>query len=127
MNEIYSAARVRAPAGVVQGCRHITLLGTMLAACLCMYAVQRLGNTGGLGGAFGLLHAIGVDFPYPEGKPWQSSWQQMVSGGLAQHTVCCNSHSACTMFPYAMRQRAKLLWSGSACACCDAGHTASAL
>jgi hypothetical protein len=32
MNEIYSAARVRAPAGVVQGCRHITLLGTTAAA-----------------------------------------------------------------------------------------------
>ncbi|KAF6255308.1 hypothetical protein COO60DRAFT_1536079 [Scenedesmus sp. NREL 46B-D3] len=37
---------------------------------------RRLGNTGGLGGAFGLLYAIGCPFPYPEGHPWQSSWQQ---------------------------------------------------
>jgi hypothetical protein len=39
---------------------------------------RRLGNTGGLGGAFGLLYAIGCPFPYPEGHPWQSSWQQTV-------------------------------------------------
>ncbi|WIA33949.1 hypothetical protein OEZ86_007044 [Tetradesmus obliquus] len=37
---------------------------------------RRLGSTGGLGGAFGLLYAIGCPFPYPEGHPWQSSWQQ---------------------------------------------------
>jgi hypothetical protein len=39
---------------------------------------RRLGNTGGLGGAFGLLYAIGCPFPYPEGRPWQSSLQQTV-------------------------------------------------
>eukprot|EP00879_Flechtneria_rotunda_P000206 GHRR01000279.1.p1 GENE.GHRR01000279.1~~GHRR01000279.1.p1 ORF type:complete len:362 (+),score=75.18 GHRR01000279.1:203-1288(+) len=37
---------------------------------------RRQGNTDGLGGAFGLLYAIGCPFPYPEGKPWLSSWQQ---------------------------------------------------
>eukprot|EP00775_Hariotina_reticulata_P004521 gene4521-4773_t len=37
---------------------------------------RRIGNTGGLGGAFGFLYAIGCPFPYPEGKPWDSSWQQ---------------------------------------------------
>lgn len=37
---------------------------------------RRLGNTNGLGGAFGFLWAIGCPFPYPEGKPWKSSWQQ---------------------------------------------------
>jgi hypothetical protein len=40
---------------------------------------RRLGDTGSLGGAFGLLYAIGCPFTYPEGHPWQSSWQQTVS------------------------------------------------
>lgn len=48
---------------------------------------RRLGNTGGLGGAFGLLYAIGCPFPYPEGRPWSSSWQQRVSRRTAP--VCC--------------------------------------
>lgn len=39
---------------------------------------RRLGNSGGLGGAFGMLWAVGMPFPYPEGRPWQSSWQQAV-------------------------------------------------
>ncbi|KAF8056384.1 hypothetical protein HT031_006384 [Scenedesmus sp. PABB004] len=37
---------------------------------------RRLGNSGGLGGAFGLLYAIGCPFPFPEGKPWAPSLQQ---------------------------------------------------
>lgn len=40
------------------------------------YVMDRLqGDTGGLGGAFGLLYAIGCLFPVPEGKPWRPSWQ----------------------------------------------------
>lgn len=68
--------------------------------------LQRLGNTGGLGGAFGLLHAIGVDFPYPEGKPWQSSWQQVVSGGHLAHEPSVG-------IPHVML----LGWLGELCAC----------
>lgn len=37
---------------------------------------RRQGDTGGLGGAFGILHAAGRAFPFPEGRPWRSSWQQ---------------------------------------------------
>lgn len=37
---------------------------------------RRLGNSGGLGGAFGFFWAIGCPLPYPEGKPWASSLQQ---------------------------------------------------
>jgi len=38
------------------------------------YSVDRtVGNTGGLGGVFGLIHAIGGSLPFPEGKPWQPS------------------------------------------------------
>jgi len=34
---------------------------------------RRIGNTGGLGGLFGFLYAIGHPLPFPEGKPWSSS------------------------------------------------------
>lgn len=38
------------------------------------YSVDRtVGNTGGLGGVFGLIHAIGGSLPFPEGKPWKPS------------------------------------------------------
>jgi len=38
------------------------------------YSVDRtVGNTGGLGGVFGLIHAIGGSLPFPEGQPWQPS------------------------------------------------------
>ena len=33
---------------------------------------SRVGNSGGLGGAFGLLWAIGAPFPYPEGATVQA-------------------------------------------------------
>ena len=33
------------------------------------------GNTGGLGGVFGILYAIGKPFPFPECQPWKPSWQ----------------------------------------------------
>jgi len=38
------------------------------------YCVDRtIGNTGGLGGVFGIIHAIGGSLPFPEGKPWKPS------------------------------------------------------
>jgi len=38
------------------------------------YSVDRtVGNTGGLGAVFGLIHAIGGSLPFPEGKPWKPS------------------------------------------------------
>mmetsp|Transcript_10750 Transcript_10750/g.12609 ORF Transcript_10750/g.12609 Transcript_10750/m.12609 type:complete len:306 (-) Transcript_10750:2125-3042(-) len=36
---------------------------------------KNLGNTGGLGGIFGTLYALGVGLPFPEGQPWKPSWQ----------------------------------------------------
>jgi hypothetical protein len=53
---------------------------------------RRLGNTGGLGGAFGFFWGIGCPLPYPEGKPWSSSWQQRLfnSGNpLLQAAMFC--------------------------------------
>lgn len=51
------------------------------------YVTDRtLGNTGGLGGVFGLFYALGNPLPMPEGRPWQKSWQYKVFeflGGLA--------------------------------------------
>jgi len=38
------------------------------------YSVDRtVGNTGGLGGLFGILHALGSTLPFREGQPWQPS------------------------------------------------------
>ena len=34
---------------------------------------RRIGNTGGLGGLFGFLYAIGSPLPFPECKPWSPS------------------------------------------------------
>jgi hypothetical protein len=36
---------------------------------------KRVGNTGGLGAAFGLLYGIGRGLPIPECKPYKPSWQ----------------------------------------------------
>ncbi|GFH27219.1 uncharacterized protein HaLaN_25507, partial [Haematococcus lacustris] len=42
----------------------------------------RIGNTGGLGGAFGLMYGIGIPLPVPEGRPWAPSWQlQLFNSG----------------------------------------------
>ena len=38
-------------------------------------ADRRQGNTGGLGGAFGFMWAVGKPFPAPEWKPYKRSWQ----------------------------------------------------
>ena len=38
------------------------------------YCVDRTcGDTGGLGGLFGVIHALGGSLPFPEGKPWKPS------------------------------------------------------
>jgi len=34
---------------------------------------RRLGNTGGLGGVFGIFYAIGSPLPFPEANPWKIS------------------------------------------------------
>lgn len=34
---------------------------------------RRLGNTGGLGGVFGIFYAIGKPLPFPEANPWKMS------------------------------------------------------
>jgi len=34
---------------------------------------RTIGNTGGLGGVFGLFNAIGSPLPFPEGRPWKMS------------------------------------------------------
>ena len=36
---------------------------------------KQIGNTGGLGGVFGILYAIGYGLPFPEAQPWQKSIQ----------------------------------------------------
>lgn len=40
------------------------------------YVVDRtVGNTGGLGGLYGILFALGKPLPFPEAQPWKMSWQ----------------------------------------------------
>ena len=40
------------------------------------YSVDRsAGNTDGLGGVFGIIHALGGKLPFPEGRPWVPSLQ----------------------------------------------------
>lgn len=40
------------------------------------YVMDRdVGNTGGLGGLYGILYAIGTPLPFPEAQPWQKSPQ----------------------------------------------------
>lgn len=39
---------------------------------------KTLGNTGGLGGVFGLLYGIGYGLPFPEAQPWEISFQYQV-------------------------------------------------
>ena len=40
------------------------------------YVTDRtIGNTGGLGGIFGILYAIGRPLPFPEARPYRKSWQ----------------------------------------------------
>lgn len=40
------------------------------------YVVDRaIGNTGGLGGLYGILYALGKPLPFPEANPWKKSFQ----------------------------------------------------
>ena len=40
------------------------------------YVVDKnIGNTGGLGGVFGMLHAVDKGFGFPEAKPWRPSFR----------------------------------------------------
>jgi hypothetical protein len=34
---------------------------------------RTIGNTGGLGGVFGLFYAVGAGLPFPEAQPWKKS------------------------------------------------------
>jgi len=36
---------------------------------------RNVGNTGGLGGLYGILYALGKPLPFPEANPWSKSWQ----------------------------------------------------
>jgi hypothetical protein len=36
---------------------------------------RKVGNTGGLGGLYGILYAIGKPLPFPEAQPWKQSLQ----------------------------------------------------
>jgi len=51
------------------------------------YVMDRtIGNTGGLGGVYGILYAIGAPLPFPEAQPWEKSWQYSLfqtAGGAA--------------------------------------------
>ena len=38
-------------------------------------ADRNVGNTGGLGGLYGILYALGKPLPFPEANPWKKSWQ----------------------------------------------------
>jgi len=43
------------------------------------YPVDRtVGNTGGLGGVFGIVYALGKSLPFPEALPWQPSFRWQV-------------------------------------------------
>ena len=47
------------------------------------YVMDRdVGNTGGLGGLYGLLYAIGKPLPFPEAQPWQISKRYQLFQGL---------------------------------------------
>ena len=52
------------------------------------YVIDRdVGNTGGLGGLYGILYAIGRPLPFPEAQPWKKSKRYAIFnalGGLLQ-------------------------------------------
>jgi len=44
------------------------------------YSIDRtIGNCGGLGGVFGVIHSLGGSLPFPEAKPWKPSleWEAL--------------------------------------------------
>lgn len=49
---------------------------------------RRIGNTGGLGGLFGFLYAVGNPLPFPEGKPWAPSMRLSLLGRVQKGWLC---------------------------------------
>jgi len=43
---------------------------------------RRQGNTGGLGGLFGLFYGVGQGLPFPEGRPYRLSWQYRILNAI---------------------------------------------
>lgn len=41
---------------------------------------RRVGNTGGLGGAFAFFYGVGKPLPIPECQPYKKSWQFRLLG-----------------------------------------------
>ncbi|KAG2424116.1 hypothetical protein HXX76_014790 [Chlamydomonas incerta] len=69
---------------------------------------RRIGNTGGLGGAVGLMWALGAPLPAPEGRPWSPSLQLRLlnSGGwLVQAAVYLCDRIAAALLPAAWLTR----------------------
>ena len=51
---------------------------------------RQVGNTGGLGGLYGILYAIGKPLPFPEAQPWRMSkryWLFQALGNLASRAA----------------------------------------
>ena len=46
--------------------------------------MDKTGNTGGLGGVFGILYAIGSPLPFPEARPYRKSIQYRLFGALGR-------------------------------------------
>ena len=72
---------------------------TYVVGCSCRYVVdRRMGNTGGLGGLFGIMHGVGYTLPFPEGKPFSLSWQFRLLQFIGK-TVDCAKDLAATYLP----------------------------
>ena len=49
---------------------------TVTLVCVCgssQVKDREVGNTGGLGGLYGIMYAIGKPLPFPEARPWKMS------------------------------------------------------
>ena len=60
-------------AHVVQGKMYLFEKGEITKFTIGYVLDKETGNTGGLGGVFGLFYACGVGLPFPEAQPWQPS------------------------------------------------------
>ena len=43
---------------------------------------REVGNTGGLGGLYGIMYAIGKPLPFPEARPWKMSRRYRAFQGI---------------------------------------------